>query len=90
MLLPHMIVYTFRGKQKYHSRNKGRSQTSRLISKRRGYIYSKLKKGGVDDRNSVQRIIIVGIIKFITQGGAITERLVPRVFELEADLTKPR
>ena len=36
------------------------------------------------------RIIIVEIIKFITQGGAIAERLAPRIFELEADLTKPQ
>ena len=49
-------------------------------------IYAELKKGEVVDQNSVQRIIMGGILNFITQKDATTEKLEANVFELEADL----
>ena len=50
-------------------------------------IYAELKKGEVVDQNSVQRIIMGGILNFITQKDATaTEKLEAKVFELEADL----
>ena len=42
-------------------------------------IYDKLRKGEVVDQNSVQRIIIGGILNFITQKDAATEKLEAKV-----------
>ena len=49
-------------------------------------IHDKLKKGEVVDQNSVQRIIIGGILNFLTQKDATTEKLEAKVSKLEADL----